>query len=222
MQIQFFNSNQLLIQFFLDYLKVYQKGREALNIALSGGGTPLEIYKAVDENQVLDYQKTKFWQVDERYINSDSSDSNQFQIQKCFKNPSFKDSFNPVCVNLGYPLAVLDYQQKLSILRQKSVINIAILGFGLDGHFASIFTNPSEGSSDLFVATTASEIYPIPERLTMSSEMIESSEEIFVFLVGKSKKPVLQEFLFGQKTVSEFPAKYWLNHPKVRILACLE
>ena len=67
--------------------------QETITIALSGGSTPGPIYQELAK-QNLPFKKIKFFQVDERYIPEDHSDSNCRMIYETLIQQSSPKAFH--------------------------------------------------------------------------------------------------------------------------------
>jgi 6-phosphogluconolactonase len=224
MQITQFQSSNDLISYASNYINLINLQKENINIAISGGKTPLKTFQFWKENDILDYTKTKIWQVDERYVEIDSDLSNAGQTLKIFENTEFKNSFEKVDTGLPYGECIEDYDKRLTnIITNEQTVDIVFLGFGTDGHFASIFPGDNtKFGEQLAIGTLAIEPYPVEKRITMTPEFINKAEKIVVILIGQDKKLVLDELTNGQLSNSQFPCKIWKDHPKVEILICLE
>ena len=219
-----FQNKTKLLEHLIDTIKMQQdahiKDRTPFNLFVSGGNTPILLFQELNKQKILDFGVTKIYQVDERYtskIDKNTNLSNQFVIKQCFQNNiNFANNFR--CFNLekNYQDSTADYDSQISNIKP----SLTLLGFGIDGHFASVFPN-NEGifeSTKSVVGTKASDIYPIKDRMTITPKKILESEKIITVLIGIDKKATFNEFMFGQKNYSEFPAKYFLNRVNFDIL----
>lgn len=186
------------------------------------GGSSIALYNKIAKDESIQPKFLELFQVDERYIEKNHEHSNQKQLSEIFRvYPNENKNF----VNTEYLLenCVTDYQSQLSKIDQPDIV---ILGFGLDGHFASIFPDdsiePNLSSKATVLNTQSMSGYPVLERITLSPNYISKAKKIFVILSGPDKKPILEEFLGGKLPIEKFPAKFWLDNEKVEILTCFE
>jgi 6-phosphogluconolactonase len=220
MKIINFATIQDLISYASSQIQLINLQKESINIAISGGKTPFIMFDNWKQNNVLDYSKTRIWQVDERYVEKDSELSNSGQTLRLFDNSDFENVFEVVNTSLDYGECIDDYDQRLNqLIVEKNTLDIVFLGFGTDGHFASIFPlDNTKFGEQLAIGTMAKDPYPVEKRITMTPECINKADKIIVILTGSDKQRVLSEFLNGQLVNSQFPCKIWNDHPMVEIL----
>ena len=180
MKITNFETKQHLFEFVCSNL--------AGNVAISGGKSPIELYKHLNTNLT---NKTSFWLVDERIVKRESPDSNWGNISEAMPN-----------------FALNEFETLPDFL------DICCLGFGDDGHFASIFEGFDDWKSNKkFLYTTASPTYSVQKRISLSPNYIKSSEQIWVLLIG-DKQQILQKFLSQAQT----PNNFLYNLPNLQVL----
>jgi 6-phosphogluconolactonase len=222
MKITNFSTVQNLISYVSNQMQLLTLQKDQINIAISGGKTPFVMFENWKQNNILDYSKTKIWQVDERYIEENSDLSNAGKTLRLFDCQDFKGSFEKVNTDLPFGECIADYDQRLNqVIGEENKLDIVFLGFGTDGHFASIFPgDDTKFGEQLAIGTLAIEPYPVEKRITMAPRCINLAEKIIVILVGSDKQSVLNEFLNGSLINSQFPCKIWRDHPKLEILVC--
>lgn len=222
MKITNFTTVQELISFACSQVSLINLQKDKINIAISGGKTPFAMYDYWKQNNIVDYTKTKIWQVDERYIEQDSELSNSGNTLRLFDSSEFKDNFEAINTSLPYGECIDDYDLRLSqITKDSQQLDLVFLGFGTDGHFASVFPgDDTKFGEQLAIGTLAIDPYPVEKRITMTPECISQAAKIIVILTGADKQLVLNEFLNGNLINSHFPCKVWQNHPKLEILTC--
>jgi 6-phosphogluconolactonase len=222
MKIKNFKTTLDLIDHVNSILLALNQSQESINIAISGGKTPFEMFKIWKNEKILDFRKTKIWQVDERYVELSSPLSNAGETLRLFNDKKFEELFESVSTQLDYEECVQDYNSRLmGLMKSGQELDIVFLGFGTDGHFGSIFPmeNKNFGES-LVVGTTAKAPYPVEQRITMTPNLIGLADKIVVILTGTEKKAVLDELLHGDLDSVQFPCKLWKNVDNVEILAC--
>jgi 6-phosphogluconolactonase len=209
MKIQHYTTKEDLFQKVFEQVQALLFDSNLVRLALSGGNTPFPLYQKI---AALDSQ-FEIYQVDERYT-LQKQFQNQAQIREIFQAPNF--DLKLFQLDLPIEVSRSNYSQMLP----ESEFDFTVLGFGTDGHFASIFDASTLNLSQHVLITKASSIYPIPERLTLSFDRIKRSKRIVVMLVGTDKKEVLDKFLDPNISAAEFPAKALVDLPNLEIHCC--
>ncbi|MEM1312737.1 MAG: 6-phosphogluconolactonase [Patescibacteria group bacterium] len=200
-------------------------GQEGVaRVALSGGITPLPLYHKLAINPVIDWDRIELYQTDERYVAPDNKDSNQLHIQNNIREalPEIKE-INFFNTQLPIDMTIKEYSEKLDTL-DGNFFDFTVLGIGADGHIASLFPGGKylKHQEETVIQTSAPRDFAIGKRISLTVESILSSSEILILLVGDNKQEALQEMLEGKKPATQFPAKFLLAHPNVRIYCCFE
>ena len=165
--------------------KVISTSMGKINIALSGGGTPIPVYKRVGTFlQSLPSTMTKnirFFLVDERNVSLDSPLSNSKMILETI-GLEFVVPFDPTTETPdGYLAQIVD------ALYPKGVFDLIILGCGDDGHTASLFPD----TPLLEEETMAFKSNKLPSgelRYSMTFSMILNAEKLVVFVNNNRDK----------------------------------
>lgn len=166
-----------------------------------GGTTPKPVYERLNE-AVLDWSQITLAQVDERWVPTDSPDSNTRMM---------REALTPA-IDAGLTLESLtqdihdqrDCADKAEAILydlgggKAPVFDFALLGMGPDGHYASIFPqhpiNAKVYDSPrlvLPVAASDGSIEPKLPRITLTVPCINSSRRIVFFITGQTKLDVL-------------------------------
>jgi 6-phosphogluconolactonase len=222
MRIKNFKTTLEIIDYVNVLITELNQTQDTVNLAISGGKTPFEMFGIWKNEKILNYRKTKIWQVDERYIEQDSNLSNAGETLRLFNDKKFQELFETVDTTLNYENCVNDYNSRLMrLMKAGEEINIAFLGFGIDGHFGSVFPGDEmHYGESLVTGTSAKAPYPVEQRITMTPNLIGLADKIVVILTGIEKKAVLEEFLDGDLDEVEFPCKIWKDIDNVEILTC--
>lgn len=177
-----------------------------LNIALSGGNTPLPIYKKLVSYD-LEWDRITFFLVDERCVPNTSSESNYGNINKVlFKNiPSV--NFPVVEKDVSYEACAYNYEKKI-LEHVKNINNIPsfdliVLGMGLDGHTASLFpnTNGLTNNKNLIILNNIPQLKT--NRITMTYPLILNSKKIVLIAKGSDKKKILNNVFTNDYPISK-------------------
>ncbi len=192
-------------------------------IALSGGKTPLPLYSRISLNPILEWDKIEIYQTDERYVAPTDPESNQFNIAHSLdlavKEAKEWNFFN---TKLPIEMTIKECIEKLETL-DGPYFDLTILGVGPDGHIASLFPNGKylKHQEKTVIETSAPKDFSVTKRISLTVESILNSKEIFLIITGDNKSDILSEMLEGEKSAVEFPAKFLLAHPNLRIFQCL-
>lgn len=114
-------------------------------LVLSGGRTPLGIFDQFVENEnKLDWSKVDIYWLDERCVSHDSPESNFGMAKRnLIDRLKKKPKYYPMYTGGEYSQAALEYEglirRNISKNNEIPVFDVALIGIGSDGHFASIF-----------------------------------------------------------------------------------
>ncbi|MEK9649378.1 MAG: 6-phosphogluconolactonase [Gammaproteobacteria bacterium] len=151
------------------------------NIILSGGSSPITLYKKLGTSSIS-FANFQFVLSDDRRVPILDPLSNEGMLNQSI---GLKQDFKLISLHSK------DISKKLSAIPS---YKLAILGMGLDGHFASIFP----GMSNLDNALTSSESielvedgFPEVPRITMTLTEIDKAERIILLVTGQEKLDLL-------------------------------
>lgn len=173
-----------------------------VTLALSGGSSPVALYQGLSA-QDLDWSRVTVTLIDDRLVPPDHTDSNQKLIRQ----------------TLLQNKAVAAHLISLQEWPADDIPDIAVLGMGVDGHFASLFPamieddhafNPGARPA---VITTPPMGNPLHARITMSLSMILAIPDRVLMVVGDEKETVLRDALNG----ADLPVTRLLAHGGTRI-----
>ncbi len=210
MKIRTFKKEKEFINETVKFIeKIYKKKKTGTTkIALSGGKTPIPIYKALSK-QKFPFNKTDFFITDERYVPKNHKDSNQKMIFETLIKTAKPKSFHTFDTKLPIKKSLEKYEKEIKNSHAKNGFDLIILGIGVDGHIASIFPNSKAlKETHRLTSHTTTTKFPIKDRLTLTLSPIIKSKNILVLLKGKKKKNYWKLF----------PAKKLLDHKNLTIL----
>lgn len=168
---------------------------DKINIALSGGNSPLPIYNKLGKFD-LPWDRVKFFIVDERCVSEDSEENNFYNISNCFFNFISSEKFPVVKDNLKFEKAASNYQeiikQHVESVNGTPRFHLIILGMGMDGHTASLFPNTKavKNSKNLVVLNSVPQLNT--KRITMTYPLILNAQKIVLLINGEEKKNVFE------------------------------
>jgi 6-phosphogluconolactonase len=193
------------------------KDHGAVSIALSGGSLPSFLAALPEAFKGADPQWSK-WYVflaDERCVPEEDDDSNMKALKDFFLSKVGIPEAQVYGINqdlLQDTAAAMasDYQSRLvSSLKDHTngKLDIAVLGFGPDGHTCSLFPNHKlvggDQPSETWVAAIEDSPKPPPKRITLTLPALnENTENVILCGAGGSKQPIIAKVFKSIKKLS--------------------
>jgi len=150
---------------------------EIQNVALPGGTTSKFLFNAI-EMSIKKKMNYRFLMTDERQVNTDSNQSNIGNYIRNVENFANSGFYN-----------ILSEKDKKIVERDQ--VDLAFLGFGLDGHFASIF------SMDDFNNVSRNIIHTFnkekQKRVSLSVKCLKKTKKTFIVYADYKKKEILKD-----------------------------
>jgi 6-phosphogluconolactonase len=189
--------DEQLAQHIGDALRSDIAARGCAALAVSGGGTPKGMFARLSQ-QELDWSRVTVTLVDERWVNSDSADSNERLVREHL----LQDHAAAACW-IGLKTGHDDARQGLPTVQQQLAqdlprpFTVVVLGMGGDGHTASWFPR-AENLQSLLDPNNPEQVAvsdPVTAphlRMTLTLAAVLNSSEIIVHIVGEGKREVLE------------------------------
>jgi 6-phosphogluconolactonase/glucosamine-6-phosphate isomerase/deaminase len=157
--------------------------------------------KLIDEDLSA---KLVVMQVDERFVEADSPDSNWHQVIKAGFEPK-RASVYPVLTHeyTDVEQAARAYEQVAKEQFSQADFIIAQLGIGDDGHTAGILPGSAGASALELVTGYAAERF---ERITLTFPALELVDEAYVFAYGGAKLYALTRLMNNHLPLETLPA----------------
>jgi 6-phosphogluconolactonase len=165
-------------------------------IMLSGGRTPLPMYRGVAARKPTPAKGLRLLFSDDRYVPPTSESSNYFQSRTLVDALSLpEDAVLRVRTELPLEEAAADYDRRLNALLSSGVrITLGLLGLGADGHTASLFNsaNLDQARGRLAVAVQRPDGL---QGVSVTPELLAKVAEPLFLVTGADKHAIVQEFL---------------------------
>ena len=198
----------------VDFSKAAINERGVFTVALSGGSN-VGFMASLQDAFVAKAVDPKFhaWHIllaDERCVPSTDKDSNMGALQtEVFSNLSIPTcqihSINEDKLSISSQAVAADYEPIVREVLAKSggKLDLAVLGFGPDGHTCSLFPNHSLlDEQTKWVAALDDSPKPPPSRITLTYPILNTKTRHVVFCgAGSSKTPILQATFESVKTI---------------------
>jgi 6-phosphogluconolactonase len=197
------------------FLNAFQGRGKQLHIALSGGSTPVDIFRQLaEQTSAEDWSDIHLYWGDERCVPSSHPDSNYGSARKAFLDVLDLDlkQIHPI---RGYedPQREAEaygdlLQRQLPLENGFPVFDWIWLGLGTDGHTASIFPQEIE----LWTSGTPCVATRHPQsgqsRVSLSGGTLNAARRVSFILSGESKARVVREIFKKEGGYMSYPAFY--------------
>jgi 6-phosphogluconolactonase len=182
---------------------IYTKAQEAVarfSFALSGGETPLPLYRELASLRDFPWAKIDFFWGDERCVKPADKRSNYTNAMDYFlrEAPILEERIHRIKTELAPAQAARDYEKELlrfkKANKREKLFDLVLLGMGEDGHTASLFPGSSalNERKKLVVPVSAPENVQVAvPRITLTCPAIMDSEMVLFMIKGKKKKDLL-------------------------------
>lgn len=186
--------------------------RSRCTIALAGGNTPRPLYEALSQ-QSFPWEKIQVFWGDERYVSSDSPDSNQKMARQAWLERVNipETNIHPMPTGADAPGVDADkYETELRNFFQVGAgefptFDIVLLGMGDDGHTASLFPHTEALKvSDRLISVGNKNGQP---RLTFTVPLINNARCVIFLVAGENKRPALAQIFAPEADEMAYPAR---------------
>jgi 6-phosphogluconolactonase len=189
---------------------VVERGR--FDVALAGGSTPAELYRALARVQpAAPWEQTHVWFGDERWVPPAHPDSNYRMAHETMLGPlGLSDArVHRVLTELEPDVAAARYEDELRAAFPAGVprFDLVLLGVGEDGHTASLFPDTAalDERARLVVANWVPKL--AAHRITTTFPVLEAARAIWVLVVGDRKAAIVREALDGPHDPRRLPVQ---------------
>jgi 6-phosphogluconolactonase len=182
-------------------------------VAFSGGDTPKLFYKilASEYADKIDWTKVHVFWGDEKFLSSSNSTSNAEMAEKIlFENvPIPKEQIHIIRTDISPDESAKQYEGLLHTYfdNHEHTFDVAILGMGKNGNTLSLFPGNDENNEKtawvIPLYNKEEDLY----RVTLTSPVINASNETAFLITGKSKQDAVQHALKGKYDPEKYPAQ---------------
>jgi len=197
------NNEILLIKKFIRLFesKMQDSRKKRFSFVLTGGDSPIKLYKYLAKNKKINWKIIDFFMGDERYVKENSRNSNIGMCKKYLLNKikiSKNQIYNISTEKSSIRKSVIDYENKLKkYFSGKNIkFDLILLGIGNDGHIASLFKNNINKENNKNVKIVKRKDFL---RISMTLKCINNSKNIFLWAPGKKKSNIIKKILTDKK-----------------------
>ena len=197
------NNENLLIKKFIRLFrsKTRNLGSKRFSFVLTGGKSPIKLYKNLAKNKKINWKKIDFFIGDERFVSEDSKNSNIKMCKKYLLNKikiSEEQIYKISTSKLSLKESVFDYEKKIKkyFLNKKISFDLILLGIGPDGHIASLFKNNINKKTTKNVISVKRKDFL---RISLTLKCINNSKCIYLWAPGKNKSLILKKISLDNK-----------------------
>ena len=200
---------------FQRYLGEVSEAGKPVHIALSGGSTPLAIFKQLAlVTQTAEWSNVHLYWGDERCVPPEHLESNYGTAFKALLEPlglhrnqihQMMGEEDPEHEAERYSKLLLD---QLPVEDGKPVFDWVWLGLGSDGHTASIFPHQIALWNSEEACAVATHPETGQKRLTLSGGVINAARRVSFIATGTEKASVIKEILMKEGNFMDYPAFY--------------
>lgn len=200
---------------FNSFLKETEGYEKPVHIALSGGTTPLDIFRQLaDVTSRKEWSNIHLYWGDERCVSPDHNESNFGNARKILIDPlglpdsqihRIRGEEEPLSEARRYGQLLME---QLPMDHGVPVFDWVWLGLGEDGHTASIFPDQIDLWNSPEPCVVATQPESGQKRITVTGNLINAARRISFIVPGKSKSQIVNEIVMKEGSYMEYPAFY--------------
>jgi 6-phosphogluconolactonase len=168
---------------------------------IPGGSTPIGLLNLMS-NKINDWSNTKFILSDERLIN-DNKISNEYMAEKELLK-EIRTNEKPTLIKYNR----MGNQEGIEKIINNKIPVLTILGFGADGHTASLFPGNMKLYEHSNICLKVKNSWEDYYRISLSFEYLMKSNQIIFLVSGESKAEALNKCFFSTYDPLQYPAQY--------------
>jgi 6-phosphogluconolactonase len=182
------------------------KRKGYFSVALSGGKTPVSLYKKLSHKKKLPWDRTHIFMVDERFVPYENKENNFHMINNALLDHVSIPKGNIHHIDTGKDtpqMAAKQYELDLLAFFMTNAnpprFDLILLGIGKDGHTASLFPSAQAVKDNKHLAAAAAPLNKTGnERITITFPVINNAENIMFLVTGRRKAKIVKEVIDGK------------------------
>ena len=181
-------------------------------VALSGGSTPMALYRLL-AREPIDWTRIHVFWGDERLVPPEDPENSYGQAWEALLKhiPIPTENIHRVASELDPVAAARDYA---SILREFAAppldwprFDLVLLGLGEDGHTASLFPGSPVDATEPVIAVTAQYQGRPARRVTLTPPVFNAARQVIFLVTGANKAVTLRGVFDDYNSSEQIPAK---------------
>ena len=181
-------------------------------VALSGGSTPMALYRLL-AREPIDWTRIHVFWGDERLVPPEDPENSYGQAREALLKhiPIPTENIHRVASELDPVAAARDYA---SILREFAAppldwprFDLVLLGLGEDGHTASLFPGSPVDATEPVIAVTAQYQGRPARRVTLTPLVFNAARQVIFLVTGANKAVTLKGVFSDYNSSEQIPAK---------------
>lgn len=199
---------------FVRKIREISQHRSRVHIGLSGGSVAHKMLPKVacvlraNPDELDHWAPVQIWLVDERYVSFDSPDRtdsiierelvSEFEVFTLHRPPAPGEYPDLSAATQAYERHMVETFSVSKPVDPRSIaLDLAVLGMGPDGHFASLFPSHETLSHQGLFTYIKDSPKPPAQRLTMTAPFLRRSRNSWFIVAGGDKASVLAHTLLG-------------------------
>ncbi|MGB6128253.1 MAG: 6-phosphogluconolactonase [Psychrilyobacter sp.] len=211
--IKIFESEKLMAIDAINIIKFELERTKKLDIAFSGGKTPIRFFKLLAVEDIK-WKNINIFLVDERWVPLDNIDSNYNMINRFLLQNIKIPSVNIHYIHYSSSIEQSEKEYENDILKHFKgdiIFDLIFLGVGNDGHTASIFEkNEVDLSENIIVTSSRRHSH---ERISFGMGIINKAKRK-IFLLGIEKILIIGSSMSKEFPISKVKNPEFLSYKK--------
>ena len=181
-------------QYIIEKAKIAIREKGSFSLVLSGGTTPVNVYKLLAKEQV-NFDKWHIYFGDERCFPLDHLERNSNIAKSTWlsKVNILKSNIFIIPAELGNSEGALVYEK---LLDKNKPFDLVMLGLGDDGNIASLFPRHQWDNSKQVVSVSNSPKAP-SDRISLTPSRLSNTQDVLFLISGKNKVNAFKQWKEG-------------------------